>query len=86
MLSNLLKEVCIMQSVQEFQAPLRQPSLHISTVQPSLWEQVKARVTSKLTVETIAELVFGAITVLLTTGLFVGLARALAHYTIIPLP
>ena len=79
-----------MQSVQEFKTPLRHEQsvapLRVTIVQPSLWKQMKAKVAQTLTTETIAEIVLRAATVLLTTGLFVSLARALEHYTIIPLP
>jgi hypothetical protein len=34
----------------------------------------------------VAEVIFGTATVFLVTVLFVSFARALAHYTIIPLP
>jgi hypothetical protein len=62
-------------------APLR-----ISTVRPSIWERATARIDKTLSTEAAAEVAFGVATVLLVAGLFVGLARALAHYTIIPWP
>ena len=79
-----------MQHVQNFEslgerkqavAPLR-----VTVVQPSIWEQVKAKVEQVLTVETKAEVIFGTVTILLASGLCLGLARALAHYTIVPWP
>jgi hypothetical protein len=60
--------------------------LRVTVIQPSLWKRMKAKVAQRLTAEMIAEFVLGAATVLLTTELFVTLARALEHYTIIPLP
>jgi hypothetical protein len=62
-------------------APLR-----ITTVRPSVWERATARIEKTLSTEAAAEAVFGVATVLLTAVLFVSLARALAHYTIIPWP
>jgi hypothetical protein len=79
-----------MQHVQNFEslggrkqtvAPLR-----VTVVRPSIWEQVKTKVEQVLAMETKAEVIFGAVTILLALGLFVGLARALAHYTIVPWP
>jgi hypothetical protein len=61
-------------------APLR-----VTTVRPSLREQVRAWV-RKIPAEDRAEVILGVTTVFLVTGLFVSFARALAHYTIIPLP
>jgi hypothetical protein len=62
-------------------APLR-----ITTVRPSAWERATARIEKMLSTEAAAEAVFGVATVLLVAGLFVSLARALAHYTIVPMP
>jgi hypothetical protein len=62
-------------------APLR-----ITTVRPSIWERATARIEKALSSEAAVEAVFGIVTVILVTGLFVGLARALAHYTIVPMP
>lgn len=62
-------------------APLR-----VTVVQPSLWERLKTKMDQALSQEPVAEAVFGAVTVLLATGIFVSLARALAHYTIVPWP
>ena len=62
-------------------APLR-----VTVVQPSVWERITAKMDQALSQERVAEAVFGAVTVLLTTGLFVSFARALAHYTIVPWP
>jgi hypothetical protein len=58
----------------------------VTIVQPSLWERLRTKMDQTLSQERVAAAVFGTVTVLLTVGLFVGLARALAHYTIIPLP
>jgi hypothetical protein len=79
-----------MEHVQELR-PLfgqKQPvaPLRVTTVQPSMWKRVTAKVEKTLSVEKSAEIIFGAATVLLTAGLFVSLARAVAHYTIIPVP
>lgn len=66
----------------------RQPSvapLRVTTVRPSVREQVRAWV-QKIPTEDRAEVILGITTIVLVTGLFVGFARALAHYTIIPLP
>ncbi|MGE0682798.1 MAG: hypothetical protein AB7P69_18085 [Candidatus Binatia bacterium] len=62
-------------------APLR-----ITTIRPSAWERATARIEKMLSTEATAEAVFGVATVLLAAGLFVSLARALAHYLIVPLP
>jgi len=62
-------------------APLR-----VTKVRPSVREQVRAWAQRTLTEETVAEVIFGTATVFLVTVLFVSFARALAHYTIIPLP
>jgi hypothetical protein len=48
-------------------------------------EQVRAWV-QKIPTEDRAEVILGITTIVLVTGLFVSFARALAHYTIIPLP
>lgn len=67
----------------------QQPSvapLRVTTFRPSVREQVRAWVQRTLTAETVAEVILGTATILLVTVLFVGFARALAHYTIIPLP
>jgi len=61
-------------------APLR-----VTTVRPSLREQVRAWV-QKMPTEDRAEVILSITTIVLVTGLFVSFARALAHYTIIPLP
>jgi hypothetical protein len=79
-----------MQSIQQVQGPLNRNKgispLHVLVVQPSLWERIKTKVQQSFSTETVAEITLGAVTMLLTTGLLVGLARALAHYTIIPAP
>jgi hypothetical protein len=62
-------------------APLR-----ILTIRPSAWERATERIGKTLSSEAAVEAVFGVATVLLVAGLFISLARALAHYTIIPLP
>jgi hypothetical protein len=62
-------------------APLR-----VTVVRPSVRERVRAWARRTLTEETVAEVIFGTATVFLVTVLFVSFARALAHYTIIPLP
>jgi hypothetical protein len=66
----------------------QQPSvapLRVTTVRPSLREQMRAWA-RKIPAEDRAEVILGITTVLLVSGLFVSFARALAHYTIIPLP
>jgi len=79
-----------MQHVQQLEPLLRQQApvapLRITTVQPSVWKRVTANVARALSVEKRAEIIFATVTVLLATGLFVSLARALANYTIIPWP
>ena len=62
-------------------APLR-----VTLVQPSVWKRINAKVDQLLSQESVALAVFGTVTVLLATGLFMSFARALAHYTIVPLP
>jgi hypothetical protein len=67
----------------------QQPSvapLRVKTFRPSVRERVGAWVQRTLTAETTAEVIFGSATFFLVTALFVSFARALAHYTIIPLP
>ena len=66
----------------------QQPSvapLRVTTVRPSLREQIRAWV-RKISAEDRAEVILGVTTILLVSGLFVSFAHALAHYTIIPLP
>ncbi len=60
--------------------------LRVTVVQPSAWERLKAKVDQALSQAPVAEAVFGAVTVVLAAGLFLSFARALAHYTIIPIP
>jgi hypothetical protein len=79
-----------MQHVQKIE-PLMGPKspvapLRVTTVRPSLWERMRAWAEKTLTTEMRAEIVFATATILLAGGLFASLARALAHYTIIPLP
>jgi hypothetical protein len=62
-------------------APLR-----VTTFYPSMWERMRAWTQRTLTEETVAEVIFGTATIFLVTVLFVSFTRALAHYTIIPLP
>lgn len=67
----------------------QQPSvapLRVTTFRPSVREQVRAWARRTLTAETTAEVIFGSATIFLVVVLFVSFARALAHYTIIPLP
>lgn len=67
----------------------RQPSvapLRVTMVRPSVRERVRAWAQKTLTEETVAEVIFDTATIFLVTVLFVSFARALAHYTIIPLP
>ena len=67
----------------------QQPSvapLRVTTIRPSMWEQVRAWTQRTLTAETVAEVIFGTATIFLVMVLFVSFTRALAHYTIIPLP
>ncbi|MBI3301402.1 MAG: hypothetical protein HYZ72_04895 [Deltaproteobacteria bacterium] len=79
-----------MQHVQKLE-PLagQQPAitpLRVIVVHPSVWKRVRAWARRTLTEETVAEFVLGTATIFLTVCLFVGLARALEHYTIIPWP
>ena len=60
--------------------------LRVTVVRPSVWGRIKAKVDQTLSQEPVAEAVFGAVTILLATGLFMSFARALEHYTIIPWP
>ncbi len=60
--------------------------LRVTVVQPSAWERLKAKVDRVLSQAAVAEAVFGAVTVVLTAGIVISLARAVAHYTIIPIP
>ena len=79
-----------MQHVQQLEPLLRQQPpvmpLRLTTVQPSLWRRVTAKVEKTLSVEKNVEIIFATVTFLLATGLFVSLARAVANYTIIPWP
>jgi hypothetical protein len=60
--------------------------LPVTLVRPGIWERLKTTVKATYSTELFMELVFGVSTFLLTVGLFIGLARGLAHYTIIPMP
>jgi len=60
--------------------------LQVTVVQPSVWKRINTKVDRILSQESVAEAVFGTVTVLLAAGLFVSFARELAHYTIVPLP
>jgi len=67
----------------------QQPSiapLRVTTFRPSVWERMRAWARRTLTAETTADVILGSATIFLVTVLFVSFARALAHYTIIPLP
>ncbi len=70
-----------MRDQRESLAPLR-----VTLVQPSVWKRINAKVDQLLSQESVALAVFGTVTVLLASGLFMSFARALAHYTIVPLP
>lgn len=79
-----------MQNVQKLkplvgQQPVITP-LRVTTFRPSIWGRVRRWTKKTLTAETVAEIAFGTATVFLVVSLFVGLSRALAQYTIIPLP
>ena len=79
-----------MQHVHSFESSHGQQQpltpLRVTIVQPSVWQRLKMKVEQTLSSETSAEIIFGSATVLLTLGMFIALARAVAHYTIIPLP
>jgi hypothetical protein len=79
-----------MQHVHSFESPHGQKQsvtpLRVTVVQPSVWTRMKTKIEQTLSPETMAEVIFGSATVLLTAGMFIALARALAHYTIVPLP
>ena len=79
-----------MQHVQKFEPSIGQnPSLiplRVTTLRPSLGEQAQRWAQRTFTVETLAEVSFAGATVFLLVFLLVGLARGLAHYTIIPWP
>ena len=79
-----------MQNVQKLEPLTRQQPpvapLRVTTLRPSVWERVRAWARRTLTEETVAEAALMTATVSLMVWLFVGLARALEHYTIIPLP
>ena len=79
-----------MQNVQKLE-PLvgQQPSItspRVLSLRPSVWERVGAWARRTLTGERVTEAALVAATVLLMVWLFVGLSRALEHYSIIPLP
>ena len=79
-----------MQNVQKLE-PLvgQQPSitpLRVLSVRPSVWERVRAWARRTLTAEMVAEVIFATAAIFLVMVLFVSFTRALAHYTIIPLP
>ena len=57
-----------------------------STLRSTFWRRVETKVEKVLAKESTAELIFGAVTMLLLAGLFVSLARAITHYQIIPWP
>lgn len=79
-----------MQHVQKLEPALGQnPSLaplRVTTLRPSVWEQMKRWAQRTLTAETLVEIGFASATVFLLVVLLVGLARGLEHYTIIPWP
>lgn len=79
-----------MQRVQKLgplagQRPALTP-LWVTTFRPSVWERVRVWAQRTLTEETVTEVALGTFTLSLLVWLFVGLARALEHYTIIPWP
>lgn len=79
-----------MQHVHSFESSHGQEQsvtpLRVTVVQPSVWRRLQMKVEQTLSSETSAEIIFGSATVLLTIGVFVALARAVAHYTIVPMP
>jgi hypothetical protein len=62
-------------------APLR-----VTTVRPSVWERTRAWAQRTFTEETVTEITLVIASISLLIWFFVGLARALENYTIIPLP
>jgi hypothetical protein len=62
-------------------APLR-----VTTVQPSLRQQIQTRLKDTSLTETVTEIILATATFSLVGGLLFGLYRALEHYTIIPIP
>src|SRR5262249_18217910 len=87
--NEFLKEVRSMQHARKLgQFAEHEPSvapLRVTTVRPSLRERARAWA-RKIPAEDRAEVILGITTILLVGELFVSFARALAHYTIIPLP
>jgi len=79
-----------MEHVQQLELLLRQQPpvapLRITTVQPSLWRRVTAKMKKTLSLEKNVEIIFATATFLLAAGPLVSFARALANYTIIPAP
>ena len=57
-----------------------------TTIHPSRWERLSARIKETGMGETIAEVILATVTVSLVGGLLFSLYRALEQYTIIPLP
>jgi hypothetical protein len=79
-----------MQHVQKLE-PLagQKPSiapLRVTTFRPPVWERARAWAQRTLTAETVAEVTLVIATLSLSACLYVGFTRALANYTIIPLP
>jgi hypothetical protein len=79
-----------MQQVQKIHSfPGRQetvPPLRVTTVQPSLVGRIKLWVIRAFPRETITEILLGVFTLYLLAVLFIGVARGMAHYTIVPMP
>jgi hypothetical protein len=60
--------------------------LRVTTIHPSRWERLSARMKETEMVETITEVILATATFFLVGGLLFSLYRALEQYTIIPLP
>ena len=79
-----------MQHVQQIETLAGQRSpitpLRVTTVQPSLWQQIQTRMKESGMAETVTEAILATATFSLVGGLLFGLYRALEQYTIIPLP
>ena len=79
-----------MQNIQQFETLAgKQPAvspLRVTAIHPSMQKRLRAWANRTLTEETVAEAALVTASISLMVWLFVGLARALEHYTIIPWP
>jgi len=79
-----------MQHVQKIEPLAGQKSpiapLRVTAFRPSVWERTRVWAQRTLTEETVTGIVLVTASISLLVWFFVGLARALENYTIIPLP